>query len=83
MNYLSSLLLGVPSISGLGDWIFDQAGTLVGIIVVIVGLTYWSQGKHGRMIGLFVIGGLFFLVSMGPETVLNGISSIWKMIFGG
>ncbi|EOB9473051.1 TcpD family membrane protein [Staphylococcus aureus] len=79
------LVLGTdrPSIGGLGDWIGSEVGTGIGLIVLIVGIVHWATGKYGRMIALFIVGGLLFLVSKGPEQVFNAISGIWKMIFGG
>ncbi|MDN8937726.1 TcpD family membrane protein, partial [Staphylococcus aureus] len=32
---------------------------------------------------LFIVGGLLFLVSKGPERVFNALAGIWEMIFGG
>ena len=72
-----------PSINPLGDWVNKEVGTAIGIVVLIVGIMQWAGGKYGRMVALFVVGGLMFLISKGPETVFNALSSIWKLIFGG
>ncbi|HDH6082998.1 TcpD family membrane protein [Staphylococcus agnetis] len=77
------LVLGNISINPFGDWINREVGTAIGIIVLVIGCVKWATGKYGHMIALFVVGGLMFLVSKGPETVFNGLSGIWKMIFGG
>ncbi|HDG4375553.1 TPA: hypothetical protein PC185_000307 [Staphylococcus aureus] len=79
------LVLGAerPSLGGLGDWLSNEVGTGIGLIVLIVGIVHWATGKYGRMIILFIVGGLLFLVSKGLEQVFNAISGIWKMIFGG
>ncbi|HID4945124.1 TPA: TcpD family membrane protein, partial [Staphylococcus aureus] len=70
------LVLGAerPSLGGLGDWLSNEVGTGIGLIVLIVGIVHWSTGKYGRMIILFIVGGLLFLVSKGPEQVFNAIS---------
>ncbi|HDC3233510.1 TPA: hypothetical protein O7926_002789, partial [Staphylococcus aureus] len=54
-----------------------------GLVVLVVGIVKWATGKYGRMIALFIVGGLLFLVSKGPEQVFNAIAGVWKMIFGG
>ncbi|SCT28627.1 TcpD family membrane protein [Staphylococcus caeli] len=86
LNMLNSLFVlgaGRPSISGLDSWISSEVGTGIGIIVLIVGVVQWATGKYGRMAVLFLVGGLMFLVSKGPERVFNALSGIWEMIFGG
>ncbi|ALN77505.1 MULTISPECIES: TcpD family membrane protein [Staphylococcus] len=80
---LMTLGAGRPSISGLGDWVSNEVGTGIGIVVLIIGIIHWASGKYGRMIALFIVGGLLFLVSKGPETVFNALAGIWQMIFGG
>ncbi|HHW7913553.1 TPA: TcpD family membrane protein [Staphylococcus aureus] len=79
------LVLGAerPSIGGLEEWVSNEVGTGVGLIVLIVGIVHWATGKYGRMVVMFIIGGFLFLVSKGPEQVFNAIAGIWKMIFGG
>ncbi|HDP5859504.1 TcpD family membrane protein [Staphylococcus aureus] len=86
MDYLLNFMMvlgNAPSINPLGNWVNKEVGTAVGIIVLVIGCVKWAGGKYGHMIALFVIGGLMFLVSKGPETVFNALSGMWKLIFGG
>ncbi|HDI1139503.1 TPA: hypothetical protein PJ858_000741 [Staphylococcus aureus] len=84
-NFINFMIFGAgrPSIDGLGDWIGSEVGTGIGIVVLIIGIIHWATGKYGRMLALFIVGGLLFLVSKGPERVFNALAGIWEMIFGG
>ncbi|HHW8678102.1 TPA: TcpD family membrane protein [Staphylococcus aureus] len=85
MEHLFNLVLvlgDAPSINPLGQWVNKEVGTAVGIIVLVIGCVKWATGKYGHMLVLFVVGGLMFLISKGPETVFNSVSGIWKLIFG-
>ncbi|WP_215388229.1 TcpD family membrane protein [Staphylococcus aureus] len=78
------MVLGnAPSINPLGNWINKEVGTAIGIIVLLIGCIKWATGKYGHMIPLFIVGGLMFMVSKGPETVFNALAGIWQLIFGG
>ncbi|MCR0867614.1 TcpD family membrane protein [Staphylococcus aureus] len=78
------MVLGnAPSINPFKEWINKEAGAAISIIVLVIGCVKWAGGKYGHMIALFVIGGLMFLVSKGPEVVFNALSGLWKLIFGG
>lgn len=78
------MVLGnAPSINPLGNWINKEVGTAIGIIVLLIGCIKWATGKYGHMIALFIVGGLMFMVSKGPETVFNALAGIWQLIFGG
>lgn len=81
----SFLVLGAdrPSIDGLGDWIGNEVGTGIGLIVLIVGIVHWATGKYGRMIALNTCSGPLETKNKRPPTINNAISGIWKMIFGG
>ncbi|WP_239733425.1 TcpD family membrane protein [Mammaliicoccus sp. J-M41] len=84
LNILNSLfVLGAakPTIGGVGDWLTSEVGTGIGVIVLIIGVGHWIAGKYGKMVALFLVGGLMFFISKGPERVFNGISAIWQMIF--
>ncbi|EZT42317.1 hypothetical protein V054_02586 [Staphylococcus aureus MSSA-47] len=86
LNMLNSMFVlgaGRPSISGVEGWFTGEVGTAIGLIVLVVGVVHWASGKYGRMVVLFLVGGLMFLVSKGPERIFNGLSGIWEMIFGG
>lgn len=77
------MVLGqAPSINPLGQWVNKEVGTAIGIIVLVMGCVKWATGKYGHMVVMFVVGGLMFLISKGPETVFNSVSGIWKLIFG-
>ncbi len=73
-----------PSLGGVGDWISNEVGTGIGLVVLVVGIVKWASGKYGHMVILFVVGGFFlFLVSKGPEQVFNAIAGVWKNDFFG
>ncbi|QDS58826.1 hypothetical protein FP482_13165 [Staphylococcus aureus] len=85
MEHLFNLMLvlgNTPTINPLKDLVSREVGSAIGIIVLVIGCVKWATGKYGHMLVLFVVGGLMFLISKGPETVFNSVSGIWKLIFG-
>ena len=47
-----------PSLGGVGDWISNEVGTGIGLVLV-VGIVKWASGKYGHMVILFVVGGFY------------------------
>lgn len=43
------LVLGAdrPSLGGVGDWISNEVGTGIGLVVLVVGIVKWASGKYG------------------------------------
>ncbi|HDP2836118.1 TPA: hypothetical protein P6K29_002872, partial [Staphylococcus aureus] len=46
------LVLGAdrPSLGGVGDWISNEVGTGIGLVVLVVGIVKWASGKYGHMV---------------------------------
>ncbi|HDC5190467.1 TPA: hypothetical protein O8085_000980 [Staphylococcus aureus] len=39
-----------PSLGGVGDWISNEVGTGIGLVVLVVGIVKWASGKYGHMV---------------------------------
>ena len=52
-------MLTNPSLGGVGDWISNEVGTGIGLVVLVVGIVKWASGKYGHMVILFVVGGFY------------------------
>ncbi|SUL33271.1 transposon-related protein [Staphylococcus aureus] len=36
-----------PSLGGVGDWISNEVGTGIGLVVLVVGIVKWASGNMG------------------------------------
>lgn len=55
------------------------------IIALVVGfmIKEIKSQAWGKMIGILIIGGIIWAVGTGPTNVLNQISNVVNMVFGG
>lgn len=69
--------------NGLEDYVKDQAGTAVIIVVVALVAFFLVKQSWGRLLGTVFIGGIVYFIVGEPKDTLETVGNIADLIMGG
>lgn len=87
MNFLSFLVIGaagsLPTLGRLKDWIVEEGGNAVAIVLVGFAVFYLVKQSWGKLIGFLVVAAIVFFAVGNPEAMLQNLESIAEVVTGG
>lgn len=73
-------LAGLPSLKGIVDYITKEGGYAIIIVMVVWGIKSFADQKYGKMLSIFIIGGLLLWFVGAPESLTNAVKAFWELI---
>lgn len=83
MNFLSMFTLAsLPTLGVLKDWIVEEGGNAVAIVLVGFAVFYLVKQSWGKLIGFLIVAALVFFTVGNPEGMLRNLESIADIVVG-
>ncbi|EPY9329939.1 TcpD family membrane protein [Listeria monocytogenes] len=79
MNHF--VLAAAPSLGSATNYIQTEGGNALTIILIIFAVIFLAKQQIGKMVFFLGVAGLVFFVIGNPDSLMNGIKSIWDFIF--
>lgn len=87
MNFLSMFIVAtadakMPTLGRLKDWIVEEGGNAVAIVLVGFAVFYLVKQSWGKLIGFLIVAAVVFFAVGNPESMLMNLESIADMVLG-
>ncbi|GGJ77655.1 TcpD family membrane protein [Virgibacillus salexigens] len=85
MNFLSLFVLAsasLPTLGTLKDWIVEEGGNAVAIVLVGFAVFYLVKQSWGKLIGFLIVAAVVFFAVGNPEGMLQNLESIADVVLG-
>ncbi|MDA2637896.1 TcpD family membrane protein [Bacillus cereus] len=73
---------GLPTLSGIVDWIRTEGGNAVTLVCIIMVIFYLFKQSWGKMIGFLVVAAFVFFAVGNTESALASFKTIIDKILG-
>ncbi len=73
---------GLPSLSGIVDWIRTEGGNAVTLVCICMVIYYLFKQSWGKMIGFLVVAAFVFFAVGNTERALGSFKSIVETVLG-
>ncbi|MFD4416888.1 TcpD family membrane protein [Bacillus safensis] len=85
MNFFANPVLAVslPSLGDFTNWIQNEGGNAVAIVLVCYGIYYLFRQDFGKLLGFVIAAGFVFFAVGNPERLLKQLGDLAQVIFGG